>query len=133
MSGKTPRRASASVRTDDDHEHQPGSSPRDAMRAALLASAKPEYKILPFRGQKVEVRQPSVESVLNQSKVDEEGRKVGPIEMLIQCLYIPGTNERIFEDTDRDVLLNMPFTEDLTDIFNALTSLGKANFPERKR
>jgi hypothetical protein len=132
MSGKTTRRTTPAVRTNDDDDNEVHGS-RDALRAALLASAKPASKLLKFRGQKVEVRQPSVEAVLNQSKVDEEGRRSGPVDMLIQCLYVPGTNERLFEEGDRDALMNMPFSDELTDIFNTLTDLGKANFPEQKR
>lgn len=90
------------------------SSIRDDLRAATLG-AKAEFKkeIVSFGGVELELRQPSVKQRKDLFKrcMDENGR-VEAMEYLtwgvLYCTFVPGTNERVYDDTDYDALMEKP-------------------------
>lgn len=88
-------------------------SSRSSIRDALL-SAKTEFKseVVPLNGVDVEVRQSTVKSrseLMKRSTVD------GAVEFgaflvwgVIYNTYVPGTNEKVFDEQDYDVLMEDP-------------------------
>jgi len=85
---------------------------RKAIRAALLGKRhEPKSKIINIWGIDLELRQASLSTMLD-AQVSED-TKVNAVNMIIRYSYVPGTDELVFEDTDRDEILSWPFGEEL--------------------
>lgn len=80
---------------------------RDALRAATVGAVRARTgEIVDLNGAQIEVRKPSVaeryEIIQNASKDNGKGvdlRKMHATALINLC-YIPGTDERVFEDAD---------------------------------
>ena len=95
---------------------------RDQLRKALLGTApKPESKIIEMFGVDLELRQPSLGSIMKAR--DETDQVTRAVDMIIEYAYVPGTDEHVFEFTDRDVIKNWPFGKDLTRLNAAIAEL----------
>jgi len=107
-------------------------SVRDDIRAKVF-SAKPRSKVVMFNGVEIEIRQPNLKSILrNMERTDRQNSVVN---VLIEYAYVPGTNERVFDDTDFDGIMEMPFDNNFVEVSNAideLTDLGKKIKEEEK-
>lgn len=92
---------------------------RDAIRSAVFnQSAKKE--VVTFAGIEIELRQPPIGAILMQNTDD---RKSLMVKMLIDYCYVPDTEERVFEDTDKEMIMAMPFNKDWTTLQNAISRL----------
>lgn len=88
---------------------------RDALRTAILGGThrlKRELLRLPAsdgsEGIEVELRQPTI-GALSRSAMQAEKDKVPPtVRTLIEYCYVPGTDDKVFEDADADVLSDLP-------------------------
>lgn len=99
-----------------------GSTPavtRDAIRSRIFSS-KPKSKIINFYGAQVEIRQPKLDVILN---VDREDRRAQAFTMLTDFTYVPGTNEKVFEEADIDALRELPFGDDMTNYLEEIQGL----------
>lgn len=94
---------------------------RDEIRAKILATRPPEKRIVKFFGEDIEIRQPLLGDVLRSS--DNTDREAVVIDTLIKYAYIPGTNERVFEETDAEVFKTMPFGPDFLEVNRALEAM----------
>jgi len=104
-------------------------SQRDALRSKLLGNApKAETKIVKLFGQDVELRQPTLASILEAQ--DTEDIKKRSVDMIVRYAYVPGTNERIFEDSDAAVILEWPFNRDLVSMQKAIGDLTGVDISE---
>lgn len=104
---------------------------RDELRAAILGKEhKPAFKIVKFFGADIEVRQPQLGTILDAQ--DNPDRQAGILGMIIERCFVPGTNEKVFEPEDLDVLRSKPFGKDFTDINDAIEELSGVNFQEQK-
>jgi hypothetical protein len=96
------------------------SAERNALRAKVLNN-KPTHKIVELDdGTKIEVRQTTVGQMLDA--VSEENTKKRMATVLIESCYVPGTDEKVFEDADFEVLMGMPsggVYQKLMDAINA--------------
>lgn len=100
-------------------------SARDKLRQQVLSNVKDKFtsKELPLFGVTVELRTLSVKAVLAYQKVMEEDSSEALIKMLIDFVFIPGTDEHLFEEGDREILLNMPFDDDLMKFIDEANAL----------
>ena len=105
------------------------SEARDKLRASLLSSKTVTSIPVVFFGEKIELRQPRLEDVL--AVQNNEDREVAVIETLINYAYVPGTEERVFEDGDKDTLKKMPFGADFIRVSQALETLTEVNFLDK--
>jgi hypothetical protein len=96
-------------------------NPRDALRAKLLGKHKSKTKIVKLFGQEVEIRQPTLNSILSSQQTEDI--RIRTVDMIIQYAYVPGTDELVFEKTDRDVILGWPFGEDIVELQNAIAEM----------
>jgi len=104
---------------------------RDKIRTAVF-SAAPDTRVIQFFGQDVEVRQPSLEDLINSEAVED--RRKAAVAMLIKYTYVPGTSERVFEEADGDSLLALPFNADMRRLQQAVNELmGIADIEEQER
>lgn len=109
-------------------------STRDAIRSATVG-AKSDFKseIVEWGDVKVEVRQMSIQErfELYKATMDDDDDKVDTLKWLIMLVvintYVPGTNERVYEDTDFDLLVKQPtdgFIDKLADVAKELNGMG---------
>ena len=95
---------------------------RDELRTALLGNApKPDSVLITMFGVELELRQPNLGAILKARAEGDDATRA--IDMIIQYAYVPGTNDQVFEDTDRAAMLNWPFGKDITELNNAIAKL----------
>lgn len=101
---------------------------RDALRAATFNSnnKRPKSKIVKFFGNDIELRQGTLEQLF-QEKPDKQS---AIIDFLCNNSYVPGTDERLFEEADAAQFMSMPFGEDFVRVTNALQELTGVNFTQ---
>lgn len=100
---------------------------RDELRAKIFDSRNRHFKseLVEFFGDTIEIRQPTLEQILNAQALED--RREAIINLIIGYCYVPGTDERVFEDTDRPALLKMPFGEDFTRVNEAIARMTSLN------
>jgi len=99
---------------------------RDSLRTKIFASHKPSSIIVEFFDAQIEIRQPTLADIITAR--DAENQEASIIETLLRSAYVPGTDQRVFEDTDADALKNMPFGPDFIRVSQALAKLSDVNF-----
>lgn len=92
---------------------------RDEIRKAIF-TAKPEKRIISFFGNDIELRQPNLGDAM--AARTEDVREAG-IQMLLNFAYVPGTEEKVFEEADEDGIRRLPMCKDLTNLFNVCAEL----------
>lgn len=102
---------------------------RKQLRDKIFTSdrAKPKSETLEFFGADVELRQPTIGRILDLRDAAKEDSKFAAMQMIIEYTYVPGTNERVFDEADLDALLGMPFGEDMTRMHQAIAKLTNIN------
>lgn len=98
---------------------------RNQIRAAIFDSenTKPKHEPLTFFGQKIEIRQPDLDTILTFSNSAGDDRKHMMVSMIVMWAFVPGTDERVFEETDQDQLLKLPFGPDFAALNKAIQNL----------
>lgn len=95
---------------------------RTQLRDGLLGNVpKPKTKTVPLFGMSIELHQPTLRSILDNQGIEDTKQR--GTKMIIEYSYIPGTNERIFDDADREMILNWPFTNELIDLQMSIAEL----------
>lgn len=106
---------------------------RDELRAAVFASKEVKKELIFFFGQQIELRQPRLSDIIAiQNTAKEDGMQSAIVDSLIKYAYVPGTDERLFEESDTAEFLQMPFGQDLINVSDALERLTKVNFQDGK-
>lgn len=103
---------------------------RDSLRTAILSNVKSKFKSKPvrFHGVDIDVRQPSLEEVLSLTDDNnpDESRTTRIIKGMVRQCFVPGTEEKVFEEGDIPVLASMPFDSNfkrLSDVMDELSSI----------
>ena len=113
---------------------------RNKLRAVTIGAVKkPRSKVLEINGEKLEVRQPTIKQRddLRSKCIDRIPLDNGDFEMKLDSIayqiwgvilftYIPGTNERVFENADFDLMANSftgSFVDDLYEVFVELSNV----------
>lgn len=101
-------------------------STKESIRATIFG-LKPLSKVVNIGSVDIEVRQPSVGDFLAAGSVGD--RKAMMMQMLVEYCYVPGTNEKVFEETDVESLASIPAGlawMDLTQAIDDLTETRKS-------
>lgn len=93
---------------------------RKDVRNAIL-TAKPQVRIVSLFGQEVEVRQPSLQQILDFQSAEDTA--TASAHMLQKYLYMPGTNEKVFDEADTDAIKQLPFNEDMQNLQDTLNEM----------
>lgn len=103
---------------------------RQDIRAKIFASRQPKAERITFYGTEIEIRQPLIGSIYGrpETESDEEAAQYTSIRMLIEYAFVPGTDERVFDDADLDSLLTLPMESDMLEALRAIGRLTGANF-----
>ena len=115
-------------------------SKRDELRAKTLSDApKFRHKIVEYKGERYEIRQPTVRARMEIVKRGVSGTGIvdGLVVMVwavIYNTYVPGTDERVYDESDYDVLVARPaggfidsFGEVAADLMGTSTTDIKKN------
>jgi len=103
---------------------------RKSVRANIFARKELRKKVINFFGEEIELRQPQLGDIISARENDD--RQAAVIETLIKYAFIPGTEEKVFEDADADSFKTMPFGADFLRINQALEELTEVNFLDKK-
>lgn len=94
---------------------------RDSIRAKILGVSR-KSKVVEVDGIQIEVRQPSVGEMMSLTASDDKKQDL-MIHSIVENCYVPGTNERVFDETDIDGLRAMPFGDSWLLLTKALDEL----------
>ena len=82
-------------------------------------------------GGKVEVRQPTLGTVLEAR--DEEDPKSALVRIMIEYCFVPGTDEKVFEEADKDAILNFPVGGWFSEFNSAVGELTNIDFDKAEK
>lgn len=95
---------------------------RDEIRAALIGSTpKSKTKLITVFDIDLELRQPTLAAIMSTRESDDS--EVRATDMIIKYAYVPGTDELVFEETDREMILRWPFGQELLKLQEAISEL----------
>jgi hypothetical protein len=83
-----------------------------------------------FFGAQIELRQASFGDIIRMREGDD--REAAVIHNLINYAYIPGTDEKVFEEGDAESFKEMPFGADFIRVSQAVEELTEVNFLDKK-
>lgn len=95
---------------------------RDAIRKQVFADKIKTVIVDLPDGSKVEVRQTSVGQMLDMIKEQDNKKQI--VRMLIESCYVPGTNDRVFDSADYEILLDLPADGVYRKLFDAVNSFS---------
>lgn len=103
----------------------PPSELRNNLRASFFA-AKPSSKMVKLAGGfEVEVRQPTVGEGLEMAMMEDVKSRI--LRMFTDHVYVPGTDEKVFDDSDAEILMQQPNAGDYKAIQEAINELMDLN------
>lgn len=109
---------------------------RDEIRRATLGSpAIVESKLVEWNGVQMEVRRPTLKQQrdIDKASTDKSGNRdalITMVQAMIACVYVPGTNDHVYEKADADALLDRGEKDFTGEILRALEELSKKTTPE---
>jgi hypothetical protein len=100
---------------------------RDEIRSKALSTSGPsKSKLVSFRGIDIEIREQSLSVALSHIEADVTNTTPAQraVSLLIDYAYVPGHPDvRVFEDSDMDVLLQLPFNNEWIQVQNAVSEI----------
>lgn len=79
---------------------------RDLLRSKIFSEKVKVTLIKLDDGQEIEVRQPSVGLLLDVVSIEDLKSRMA--QMLIASCFVPGTEQKVFDDADKDILMGLP-------------------------
>lgn len=93
---------------------------RDEIRAKIFG-AKPKSEIVEnFYGATIELRQPDLKTAL-EARSQQENEHV--FTMLLDYAYVPGTDQKVFEEADVEMIRSLPFGPEMTTLMAKVNKL----------
>lgn len=93
---------------------------RDDIRTAILDS-KGESELIPFGKVMVEVRTPALEDLLQYRNA--EGDDTIMARAIVNNCWVPGTEDRVFEEADIAAIMKLKFNADMRRLNKAVTEV----------
>jgi hypothetical protein len=113
---------------------------REQIRAAIFTDErrKPKSKLITAFGVSFEIRQPSVGAFLASPTDDDEEHtdpvsKIRALHLLVNNSYVPGTEEKVFNQEDYAAFVSMPFSNDFVTVITAFNEISGANPKEKQK
>lgn len=107
-------------------------SARDKLRGTVMQK-RGKSKVIDFRGGKVEVRQPPLEAILDAREEAKSDTKAAIISSIINYVYVPDTEEKLFEIADKDSILKFEFDDGMVALQNTISELTGINIEEETK
>ncbi len=96
---------------------------RDKIRAQVFSSDVFKRETVEAFGSTMEIRQTTLGRVLELQQKLEDDRKEAIALSFIEFCFVPGTDERIFEDGDIVLVLGLPFGDDFQTVQTAINKM----------
>lgn len=108
---------------------------RAAVRAAIFDKENrlPRSEPVTLFGQKLELRQPTLAQISKMGQVDPKDKTPGIVKIMIEHLYMPGSNEKVFDIADADMLASMPAGPWLDEVNSAMEKLSGVDVQEAEK
>ena len=105
---------------------------RNDMRSRFFSEENKRRKsqIVDLLGVDVELRQPTIGQITQIAKKNEGSTDSALVAILIEYCYVPGTEDKFFEEGDKEGLLSMPSGDWLLKFNEALAALTGVNVKE---
>lgn len=103
--------------TDVNTVGAPTINSRQRIREAILNS-KPEQEIVEAFGERIEIRYPTLEGLLQYRDAQNDDRLMA--RAIVNNCYDPVSGERIFEEADIDMLMGLTFSADMRKLNAAI-------------
>ena len=103
------------------------SQTRDDVRAAIFHSGSKRFKRVEMDlfGSRVEVRQPTIGQILEAQ--EEEDRRKSLVRLMVGYCFVPGTDEKVFEDADFDSIMGLPFDDNFIRLNTVIEEMIDVN------
>jgi hypothetical protein len=99
---------------------------RNDLRSTIFATHAPQSRQVNFFGATIELRQSNLGDILDARDAGDERKAM--VTAFIRQAYVPGTDEKVFDEEDVPSLLAMPFGPDFVNILQAIAELTGVNF-----
>lgn len=99
----------------------PPSDARSALRTGFFANKTAKKIVTLSNGMEVEVRQPTVGMQLVLGQMEDSSKRM--LRMFVEHVFVPNTDEKVFEESDYEVLREMPAGGDYTNILTSITEV----------
>lgn len=95
-------------------------STRNELRAKILSHENLVRKKveLTFFGASIELRQPTAGDIMKY--MDEQTKTMNIVSILLDYAYVPGTDDKVFEEGDVETLKQLPYNEDMQKLTRAI-------------
>jgi hypothetical protein len=106
---------------------------RDKVRSQVFSSDVFKRESVEAFGTTIDIRQTTLGRVLELQEKLSEDRKVAIGLAFLEFCYVPGTDTRLFDDADLDMVLGLPFGEDfqkVQDVINKLMGVSDKDIKE---
>lgn len=109
------------------------SEARSSLRSNIFNSKNKQQAVreIEMFGEVVEVRQPTLGQIARMGKEDSKIPAI--IRMMVEYVYVPGTNERVFDAADAEQLATMPSGKWLTDMNKAIMEMTGVDVKEAEK
>jgi len=99
---------------------------RDDVRKKIFGNTlKGSREIITLFGAEIEIRQPTLGMILEaQQEVD---RRKALVRILVNYCFVPGTDDHVFDETDEETILQLPFGPELTKLNEVIARMTAIN------
>lgn len=97
--------------------------PLDDRAAILQQSNRVKTIRLQFFGRDIDIRQPTLGEIMDFRVRGATDEGAAAVDMVMRFTYKAGTNQRLFEETDRELLKGLPFDENFRRVTDVITKL----------
>ena len=102
---------------------------RDDIRTAVLDS-KGDTELVSFRGVQIEIRSPALEDLVQYRNASEDDTVMA--RAIVQNCWVPGTQERVFDETDIPAIMKLKLNADMRRLNKTLTRILGADDLDEK-
>ena len=106
---------------------------RKELREALLDKKRTsgDARMLTLFGLEVEVRTPALRDIMSVREIKDPAEQAA--RMITKYVYVPGTDERVFEEADIPDIMGWAFGKEVTALQNAISDLTGLDIDDEKR
>jgi hypothetical protein len=104
----------------------------EAVKAVIFSATNRRFrsKIITFFEAEIEIRQPSLEKMLQITQGESMDAGNRGTFILLNYAYVPGTDTPVFDESDIEMLKSQPFDDNFTKVVEAFQSITKLNVKE---
>jgi hypothetical protein len=108
---------------------------RQDLRASIFKSDNKKTKsaVITLFGEEVEIRQPTLAQIAKLGRQAQDTKIPPVVRIMIEYIYVPGTDEKVFETGDAEQLASLPSGQWLNDLNRAIEELTGVDVKEAEK